>query len=48
MKLRHWIPFDKGDWTNLSKNPNAIPILEKNMDKMNTRGWKHLSMIMKQ
>ena len=40
MKLREWIPFDKLDWVNLSKNPNAIHILEKNFDKLD---WVNLS-----
>jgi hypothetical protein len=41
MKLRKWIPFDKLDWNYLSKNPNAIPMLEKNLDKVN---WQLLSL----
>jgi len=40
MKLREWIPIDKVDWTTLSENPNAIPILEKNLDKVD---WTQLS-----
>jgi hypothetical protein len=27
--------LDEVDWEFLSKNPNAIPILEKNLDKVN-------------
>ena len=34
MKLREWIPFDKLDWFELSGNPNAIHLLEKNLDKV--------------
>ena len=30
--------LDKVDWYMLSGNPNAIPILEKNLDKVNW-GW---------
>ncbi len=43
MKLLDWIPEDKIDWYNLSKNPNllnAIHLLEKYPDKIN---WKWLS-----
>jgi hypothetical protein len=32
--------MDKVDWRNLSWNPNAIHILEKNLDKVN---WQTLS-----
>ena len=34
MKLLDWIPLDKIDWSWLSTNPNAIHLLEKNMDKI--------------
>jgi hypothetical protein len=34
LKLRKWIPFDNVDWIKLSTNPNAIHILEKNLDKV--------------
>jgi len=27
--------LDKVHWSNLSSNPNANPILEKNLDKVN-------------
>jgi len=40
MKLHEWIPNDKLDWKMLSRNPNAISILEKNLDKVN---WEILS-----
>ena len=42
MKLRELIliPFDDLDWDVLSSNPNAIPILEKNLDKVH---WSNLS-----
>jgi len=39
-KLRCWIDIDKIDWFWLSKNTNAIHLLEKNMDKIN---WSMLS-----
>ena len=39
-KLRDWIPFDKLDFNYLSKNSNAIHILEKNLDKVH---WDNLS-----
>jgi hypothetical protein len=32
--------LDKVDWSELSKNQNAIHILEKNLDKVN---WSYLS-----
>ena len=34
LKLRKWIPIDKVSWYALSTNPNAIHILEKNLDKV--------------
>tara|TARA_B110000967_G_scaffold175559_1_gene188386 strand:- start:221 stop:508 length:288 start_codon:yes stop_codon:yes gene_type:complete len=34
------IPFDDMDWDVLSLNPNASPILEKNLHKVN---WSNLS-----
>ena len=40
IKLRDWIDIDKLDWNNLSLNPNAIDLLEKNFDKIN---WYMLS-----
>ena len=39
-KLRHWIPIEKLDFKKLSLNPNAIHLLEKNMDKID---WEELS-----
>ena len=39
-KLLDWIDIDKLDWVELSKNPNAIHLLEQNPDKI---CWKHLS-----
>jgi len=39
-KLKNWISIDKLDSYSLSKNPNAIPILEKNLKKIN---WIALS-----
>ena len=43
MKLCDWIPIDKLDWTSLSqnKNPNAIKLLEQNLDRVN---WGALSL----
>jgi hypothetical protein len=38
-KLKNWISIDKLDSYSLSKNPNAIPILEKNVDKID---WDYL------
>ena len=35
MKLLDWIPLDKLDWDNLSENPDAIHLLEQNMNKIN-------------
>jgi DNA-directed RNA polymerase delta subunit len=40
-KLRDWIPFDDIDWYWLSSNPNAISLIEKNLDKVN---WSRLSL----
>ena len=41
-KLRKWLnkPSTLFDWLMLSQNPNAIELLEANMDKIN---WYHLS-----
>jgi len=39
-KLRDWIDIDKIDWYRLSRNPNAIHLLEKHPDKIN---WYYLS-----
>jgi hypothetical protein len=33
-KLRDWIDKDKLDWSELSKNPNALKMLEENEDKI--------------
>ncbi len=33
-KLRDWIDINKLDWQQLSSNPNAIDLLEKNQDKI--------------
>ena len=35
MKLLDWILLNKINWNNLSLNPNAIQLLEKNIDKIN-------------
>ena len=42
IKLRELIliPFDDLDWDVLSLNPNAIPILEQNLDKVR---WRWMS-----
>ena len=40
MKLLDWIDENKLAYGGLSINPNAIPILEKNLDKVN---WFRLS-----
>ena len=40
MKLLDWIPLDKINWSNLSRNPNAIHLLEQNIDKID---WYNLS-----
>jgi len=34
MKLLDWIPEDKLSWDYLSKNPNAMHLLEKHPDKI--------------
>ena len=40
LKLRKWIPIEKLEWRVLSMNPNAIHILENNLDKVD---WDVLS-----
>ena len=35
VELRSWINRDKINWDELSSNPNAILMLEKNQDKIN-------------
>ena len=40
MKLHEWIPLNKLDWKRLSRNPNTISILEKNLNKVD---WSELS-----
>ena len=40
MKLLDWVLLDKIDWWELSKNPNAIHLLEQNMNKIN---WSCIS-----
>ena len=39
-KLRKWVLPDIINWDWLSRNPNAIPILEQNLDKID---WYYLS-----
>ncbi len=39
-KLRYWIDVNKLDWYYFSENPNAIHVLEQNLDKVN---WYRLS-----
>lgn len=39
-KFRDWKCLDKVDWRELSKNPNAIRILEQNPDRID---WECLS-----
>ena len=41
MMLLEWIPFNKLHWAVLSQNPNAIHLLEKNLDKVD---WYVLSL----
>ena len=40
LKLLKWISIEKLNWDELSSNPNAIHILEKNLDKVD---WHWLS-----
>ena len=35
--------MDKVRWDGLAENQNAIHIIEKNLDKMNTECWKYFS-----
>ena len=39
-KFKDWIDINKLEWCNLSMNPNAIHLLEKNPDKID---WAFLS-----
>ena len=39
-KLSDWVDMDKINWSTLSKNPNAIHLLEQNQDKID---WYALS-----
>ena len=39
--LLYWVPESKLDWQTLSRNPNAIEILERNPGKIY---WRWLSM----
>ena len=39
-KLRDWIYINNINWNSLSYNPNAIHLLQQNMDKIN---WDYLS-----
>jgi hypothetical protein len=39
-KLRYWIPVEKLHWSALSAIPNAIHLLEQNLDKID---WYWLS-----
>ena len=39
-KIKDWIPKKKINWTQLSVNPSALTLLEKNQDKIN---WYYLS-----
>ena len=39
-KLRDWVPIEKLHWDYLSKNPNAIFLLESHFDEIN---WYMLS-----
>ena len=38
--LLSWIDINKLDWNSLSRNPNAIDLLEANRDKID---WMYLS-----
>ena len=38
--LKHWIDIKNLDWMCLSANPNAIRLLEQNLDKIE---WNYLS-----
>ena len=40
LKLLDWIHENKLSWSNLSRNPNAIHILEQNKDKID---WFQIS-----
>ena len=38
LKFRDWIDINKIEWHTLSRNPNAIHLLEQNLDKINWTG----------
>jgi len=40
IKLRDWIDINKLNWVKLSANPNAIYLLEQNLDNID---WENLS-----
>ena len=40
LKLRDWVDINKLNWVRLSENPNAIHLLERNIDKIE---WDWLS-----
>jgi len=46
-KLRDWIPIEKLDWSQLSLNPNAIHLLEKNITKIFWEWCKKIYVICK-
>ena len=42
MKLLDWVDINKINWENLSKNPNAISLLEKNYLFILIMDYRHL------
>ena len=44
MKLLDWIDVEKLDWDYLSKNSNAIELLEANLDEVNWYDCRKIQM----
>jgi len=42
-KLKHWVDTSKLPWEKLVLKPNAIPMIEKNLDKLDRECWRGLS-----
>ena len=44
LKLLDWVDLDKLDWECLSRNPNAIHLLEKNLDKVDWENFVQIAL----
>ena len=43
--IKNWIDINNINWNILSKNPNAIQLLEKNIDKINWFWFLEIQML---